>query len=565
MRFCQRRAPAAVAALLVVVVSGGCSAEGVEVRAGTLVYAHGSQFPENLSPLTGEGGSSAAVVGVMIRLLPAPFRTLPDYTIEPDDDLLAAEPTLEETAAGQVVTYEVNPDAVWSDGTAITVDDFEFTWRLQRSSDPADGGCASLISTIGYDQIESVQPGQGDNTVVVTYSSPFPDWKSLFQLYPAHVMDRGDDAANCAATTRGWPIAAGLPADISGGPWQLEAENIDVGEQTMTLTPNPEWYGDGPLLERLVYKTLGTEVPGVAVAALRSGEVNLITSQPQPDLVDAVRQLGPDITSEVTFGLSFQHLDMNTADVHLGKPEVRRAFALALDRTALVAATAGAFDDRAQVLNNRFYVNTQPEYRDNAPPQYQSQDIAGAQVLLESVGYVPGPDGVYTHPQDGQLRLTMSTLPNNPLFEQTIDLASAQVAEAGFAITKLIDPDIFAGADRPTSLESRGFDIALFAWTSSPYVSGFVEIYRSGGGQNYAGDSNTEVDALLEQLSTEVDPEVAADLANRADALLWADMVTLPLYQNPTLTAWSSDFEGIVPNATTAGPLWNSDEFTLSG
>ncbi len=39
--------------------------------------------------------------------------------------------------------------------------------------------------------------------------------------------------------------------------------------------------------------------------------------------------------------------------------------------------------------------------------------------------------------------------------------------------------------------------------------------------------------------------------------------MTIPLYQYPTVTAWSSDFEGIAPNATNAGPLWNSEEFRL--
>ncbi len=374
------------------------------------------------------------------------------------------------------------------------------------------------------------------------------------------MLDQGDDAANCESTTAGWPIADGIPEDISGGPWQLKAENIDVGQQVITLTPNPQWYGEGPLLDGLIYQTIGDET-SVVVAAVQAGDVQLVQPQPQLDLVGQIQDLEPNVISEITFGLSFEHFDMNTANVHLAKPEVRRAFALSLDRAELVAATAGQFDARAQVLNNRFYVNTQPEYQDTAPAQYNAPDIAGAKDLLESAGYVLGPDGVYAHPLDGPLRLTLSTLPNSPLFEQTIDLASVQAAKAGFAITKSLDPDIFGGPDRPTSLESRGFDIALFTWTSSPYVSGLSALYRTGGAQNYAGVSTAAVDGLLDQLSTEVDAEAAADLANRADRLLWEEMVTIPLYQHPTVTAWNSDFEGITPNATNAGPLWNSEEF----
>ncbi len=78
---------------------------------GHLVYADGSPFPENLFPLIG-AGNSMAVGNILIRVLPAPFRSLPDYTIGLDDDLMASEPTVEETDTGQVVTYALNPEAV---------------------------------------------------------------------------------------------------------------------------------------------------------------------------------------------------------------------------------------------------------------------------------------------------------------------------------------------------------------------------------------------------------------------------------------------------------------------
>lgn len=545
-------------------VGGGGDADAGDgdEHAGELIYLEGSEFPENLFPAIGQG-NSPAVANILIRILPSPFRVLPDYAIAVDGDLIVGQPTLERTDTGQVVTYEVNPDAVWSDGTEVSAVDFEFTWDLQNSSDPADGGCPALLGTFGYDQIESVEGTEDGKTVTVTYGSPYPDWKSLFTLFPAHIMDTGDPVSNCEAATTGWPIAQGIPEDFSGGPWQLLAENIDTGSQVVTLTPNPRWYGDGPLLERLVHQSI--EEPRVAVDALQSGEVDLVSPPLLVDLVSEVQALEPNVETEIAFGLAFEHFDLNTANPHLAKPEVRRAFGLALDRAAIASATMGVFDDRAQPMNNRFYVNNQPEYVDTAPEQYKTQDIDGAIALLESVGYTIGTDRIAVHPTDGRLELTMSTLQNEPLFEDTIDLASAQVAEAGFAIEKLLDPDIFAGPDRPTSLESRGFDIALFAWINSPYVSGNIALYRTGASQNFAGVSNAEVDALLDQLSVELDPAVAAGLANDADRILWEEMVTIPLFQRPTFTAWSSEFENIVPNATNAGPLWNSDEISLAG
>ncbi|MBA2553603.1 MAG: hypothetical protein H0V10_07905, partial [Geodermatophilaceae bacterium] len=294
---------------------------------GTLVYGEDTAFPENLLTINA-AANSVAQANILIRILPAPFIVMPDFTVVADPNLNASEPTIEETDTGQIVTYEINEDAVWSDGTPITAADFEYTWRLQRSVDPAEGGCPDLVGSTGYEQIESVEPGDSDKTAVVTFSSPYPDWQILFQLYPAHLMDAGDDAANCAVVTKGWPVAEGLPSDFSGGPWQLKSENIDAGAQVLTLTPNEMWWGEGPLLESMVYQTIGGE-SAVQVAGLESGDVQLVSPQPQLDLVDQIKGLEPNVVSQTTFGLQFEHFDFNTANVHLAKPEVRQAFALA--------------------------------------------------------------------------------------------------------------------------------------------------------------------------------------------------------------------------------------------
>ena len=448
----RRAATAALfvaSAIVVTACTGGAEDGGPR---GTLTFTDSFGFPENLFPAIA-AGNSPAVTNTLIRILPAPFRTLPDYTIGVDENLIVGEPTLNVTATRQIVTYRINPDAVWSDGIEITADDFAFTWDLQHSSDPADGGCPALLSTVGYDQIESVEGSDAGKTVTVTYRAPFPDWKALFTLFPAHIMDTGDDVSNCTAVTRGWPIGTGIPDDISGGTWQLLAENIDQNSQVLSLTPNPRWYGAGPLLQRLNFQTVGRE-PSVLLGALQSGEADLIYPSPQLDMIRRVQALAPDVVSQTDFGLVFDHLDLNTANVHLAKPEVRAAFGLALDRAEIVEVTVGAIDDRAKVLNNRFHVNNQPQYVDTAPERYNARDVEAARGQLESVGYVLGSDGVYAHLTDGRLALQLSTLPNDPLRADTIAVVAAQVREAGFDIEPVIDRDIFEGANAATSLES---------------------------------------------------------------------------------------------------------------
>ena len=46
-------------------------------------------------------------------------------------DYLASEPTLT-TDPKQVVTYKINPKAVWYDGTPITWEDFYWQWKAKQ-------------------------------------------------------------------------------------------------------------------------------------------------------------------------------------------------------------------------------------------------------------------------------------------------------------------------------------------------------------------------------------------------------------------------------------------------
>jgi peptide/nickel transport system substrate-binding protein len=545
---------------------GGNSEGGSASQSGRVIYGEATDWPENLFQGI-SAGNATSTQNIMGRVLPQAFNSKPDFSVQFDPNTLASEPVLDTSGGVQKITYEINDKAVWSDGTAISADDFIYTWNAQRSADPANGGCEGVLSTNGFANIASVEAGASDKEVVVTFAEPYADWQALFDpIYPAHIMANSDPVQQCQTFTTGWPIADGVPSDISGGPWQLKKENIDVGAQVAVLTPNPQWWGEKPKLGQLVIQGIGND-PTTAVKGLQTKELGVIYPQPQLDLVDQIEALKPNVTSEITFGLSFEHLDFNTQDKHLADPNVRKAFAMALDRQQIVDQTVAQFSSDAQVMDNRLYVNNQPAYKDNAPAEYKEKNTAEAKALLEQSGYKLGPDGVYTHPQRGRLAIQIDTTANNPLRQTTIEVMIPQLKEAGIEATFNANPDIFAGADKPTSLEAGGFQAALFAWVATPFVSANQSIYYSpanGLGQNYSRAGSPQIDALLAQMVSEPDPAKAADLANQVDVQLWDQMATLPLYQKPTFIAHQSNIQNVQDNASQEGPLWNSEQWALA-
>jgi len=553
---------AVAAALAVAVVRFADSPRPEEKK---IVWGSGANFPENFFPVIG-AGFSVATAQLEVQVLPGPFRLRPDLTVVHDDELLTSAPTSGLSGDRQVVTYRLNPRASWSDGQPITAGDFAFSWRMQRSADPARGGCPALVSTTGYDQIVSVQGRDAGRTAEVTFRPPFADWKSLFnqQLFPAHLMDRGNVTANCRMMQRGWPVEEGIP--VSAGPWRLDAAGVDPGQQTVILTPNPQYWGRRPKLDRLIWQAFSTDASAV-IGALQSGEIDLADPPPQLDLLPQLRHLEPTVHTEVRSGLVFDHLDFNVTNPHLGQKAVRQAIATALDRQALVRATVGQLNPGAQVLNNRLYMNSQPEYEATNGGRYERADVAAARRLLEGAGYAAGPDGIYVQ-RGRRLSLELITPPKDRMFANAAAVIAAQLDAAGIEVHAVPSPHIFGDKNDPNSLESGRFDMALFYWLGAPFVTPSRSVYespRAGSlGQNYSRGFDRRVDELFADLAHETDPVGAASVANRIDRLLWDDLYTLPLYQRPVILARSSMLMNAGVNATVSGPGWNASDWEIA-
>ncbi len=100
-------------------------------------------------------------------------------------------------------------------------------------------------------------------------------------------------------------------------------------------------------------------------------------------------------------------------------------------------------------------------------------------------------------------------------------------------------------------------------------MSGNQSIYCSytntnNCGENWTHSANSQVDQLMtEGVSAPSQSKENSDF-NQADAILWQNMVTLPLYQQPAYFAWSNSLKGVVPNASNDGITWNAQNWTLS-
>ena len=132
----------------------------------------------NLNELDGALADGAVIMGA---IMPGMFNIDAQGHPSVNPDYLTSA-VLTATQPKQVVTYKVNPKAAWEDGTPITEADFEAQWKTMSGKNHA----FQIVTSTGYENIESVAKGADDHEVVVTFVDPFADWQGLFSpLYPA--------------------------------------------------------------------------------------------------------------------------------------------------------------------------------------------------------------------------------------------------------------------------------------------------------------------------------------------------------------------------------------------
>jgi peptide/nickel transport system substrate-binding protein len=542
-----RLAALLVGLTMVAAACGGGDDEGGDTSGGTAQVTQGGtlnyaadQEPTGFNNNTSKDNGTS-VANVVINMFPVAFHLTPDFKVTLNEDLLeSAEQTSEDP---QTIVYKIKPNAVWSDDTPVSADDFIYLWKNLNGTIKTN----DVSSTTGYDQMESVEGSDNGKTVTVVFKDPFRDWKSMFAsgnyILPAHYVEKQSGGWNTGLDKN--------PENMPSAGW-FKVENYTPG-QSLTMVRNDKYFGAKSNLDSVVFRFLpeSTTQP----AALQNNEVDLIYPQPQLDQVTQVKAL-PDVTSQINFGPTFEHFDFNFKNEHLADLKVRQAIAKGINIEELVNRTVKQFSDQAQPLGNRIYMITQPDQYQDHFGEYGKGDTAAATALLEEAGYAKGGDGIYAK-GGKKLSLRISTTAGNQLRETQEELFQAQMKEIGVDI-KIANADSqkFFGDWLPNG----NFDIANFAWVGSPFsISGSQATYITGGGGNYGSYASDKVDQLFKQAMGEFDDAKATELGNQIDQQITADMATIPLYQKPTFIAWRNTFGNIADNSTQDGPFWNAN------
>ncbi len=555
---------------------GATTSAAAGQQGGTITLAAEQEFDSYNTSTS--GGNSLKNSVVLTQIQPEAYYFDEKAELVLDENLMeSVELTSEDP---QVVVWKVKPDAAWDDGDPIDCDDFYLQWISSNGVLKAADGAASLFDaagTTGYEDIESIECSADGKEITTNFSTPFADWKSLFGasygLMPAHIVEAQTGVADLQAAYDGqvtadlekvaafWNegfIGTGgtLKPDvmISGGPYKLADW---VAGQSLTLQRNDAYWGTPANADEIVFRLIGDAT--AQPQALQNEEVQIISPQPNPDLLAQLE--GIDGVTVENFGsFTYEHFDFNFQRPLFQDKAVREAFAYCAPRQEIVDTLIKPLNPNAVILNNRLYYPFQEGYVDASEGKYDKVDIAKAKEVLEAAGWTLQGD-VYTK-GDLKTEFSIGHIDPNPRRTNTVQLTISSCAAAGLKITDAPSATFFD--DGTGELDSGNFDVALFAWTGSPLISGSTSTFIPDGGNNKGKWVNDQTQALFATANAELDPAAQVDSVNQIDALIWDDLGTIPLFQFADLVASSDKVQNVVANPTQQDITWNSPQWQLA-
>lgn len=324
---------AIAATALALLACAGCARRETSAEAAsreqTLLLGNGAE-PEDLDP-------QIVTAYTDQNILLALFEGLTAIDEKTSQAVPAAAQAWEVSADGLVWTFHLREGLRWSNGEALTADDFVRSWRRMLS--PALGAeYANLLYPIrnaqAFNHGSVSDPGAlgisapDPRTVRIELERPTPYVPVLVAQppwYPVNprVLERfGASSARGTAWTR--------PGNLVGnGPFAL---NEWTPNSRIVVARNPDYWNAGTVtLRRIVFYP--TENPDTEEMDFRAGQLHVTYSIPLAK-IEVYRREAPGQLRVDPFLQTF-FLRFNARRAPLDDPRVRRALSLAIDRDAI--------------------------------------------------------------------------------------------------------------------------------------------------------------------------------------------------------------------------------------
>jgi ABC-type transport system substrate-binding protein len=483
---------------------------------------------------------SAVTTALSTLLLPSVFRPAPDGTPRLDTTLMVSAEVIK--ADPYTVSYQIRPEASWADNAPIAAEDFVYLRDQLRSAPGA-------IGAAGYQLISGITARDAGKTVEVTFSKPYPGWRSLFSgLVPAHLLKDAPGGWNNA-------LKDGFPT--TGGPFTIKTLDRDRGE--IVLERNDRYWEQPPALDRIILRR--SDESG-AVDALRAGHDQLALLQADAAGASVLNGLGQGVAVSTVAHPTVASLVLRPAGPDLATESVRRAIVALLDRDTLITVGTGNGPATKLRADAQVLAPSAPGYAATVPAGSPvTPDPGLAQSLLTEAGYTRTAAG---WAREGRaLDLVIAAPEERPAYVAIAGEVRRQLSAAGVNARVVTMPAADLISSQPATPSG---DEAVNLMVAPQPVGGdpATELATNFGCTTKSDGSPPTALSPIGTCDPAVQPTIDAaltgaislpDALSTVEPALWRAAVTVPLYQEADTLAVRAEMSGVTPGPPLAGPF----------
>lgn len=396
-------------------------------------------------------------------------------------------------------TLPLRSGVTWQDGKPFSGEDVRFSVDYYQNNAISD----SAPEVADIDRVDV-----GADQVVIRLSKPDPEFPlrvlADMRILPKHIWSTVKD-----------PTTVTQEQAVGTGPYRLTAYQKD---RSYTLEANPDYVMGEPKIKTIRITVIPEEQ--TAVAALRTGEVDMIASTLQANVARQVKNqrgltvaTGPDFASTL--------LAMNNGRAPLDRPEVRSAIAMAIDTKDLVGTVLLG----QGTVGSPGFVHPKAPGADTSLEPMSSPQMAASQ--LDKLGAKPGADGVRV--LDGKpMRFELLAQSEVPARVRAAQLIADSLDRIGIKVkVTAIDFNTVAERAWPGFDVSKGrdYDMAMWGWSApvqydTTKVASLVYSNTDLGRLNITGTKDADMDRLSQQIFAATTMEQRAQASGQLQGLI---------------------------------------------
>ncbi|MBV9324172.1 MAG: ABC transporter substrate-binding protein [Chloroflexi bacterium] len=426
---------------------------------------------------------------------------------------------------GKTYTFTLRNDLKWSDGSPITVDDFQFAW---------DNASKKENDFVNLDQLEEITsfttPDQ--NTIQITLNEPKARDVALGTVnsigpIPKKVWEG-----------KPWNDASANPEILNPsvvlGPYKVQEFKIAERGSFVPVSTYPAGQPKIPQVE-----ILPGQQPTVAYEALKSGRANYAPNIPPAQYQEAKSNPDLNMVEWTAANASYRALEFNTARPFLSDQRVREALSRAVSRDDILDVAEGGLATPQYSFiqpTNTKWVNSNVEHYDF--------DMDRARQLLLDAGYQM--QGGQLIGNDGQPVKLEVLYPTSSAPRAKIGTyLQQQYKQLGIDVdVKGLDFNAFTDQVN----DKKDFDISLATYgggSLDPELGPRAQLI-TGGQQNVTGFSNPQVDELFKQGASEMDETKRKQIYDQIQQIVNQDIPSHYLYALKAFSPVSKKVQGVV-------------------